>query len=302
MLKAIMRKTSFVIHFDSLFWPLKKESELIDPSYFKIADRFFRLAEKYGFKYTIFVIGKDLENPAIREKIKCWHEAGHEIANHSYSHDINLGTFKKEKIKEDVLRSHELIYRATGEEPRGFVSPAWSISDNLLEVLKEAGYSYDISAFPSYFMFPMLLKLAALNKKNPEKQPNGESIGKSLLNFLMPKQPYKKNGIVVLPLPVTPILQMPCWHTASFIFGKNLFNGVLRKCLSAYDNFYYVMHPADLADLNDIPAEFRDKLEMFERMNVPLAEKEKHLDLSFQTMLGERKEIVTLGQMSKELI
>ena len=54
-----------------------------DPSFFEVADRFLLLAEKYSFKLTIFVIGRDLENPLNQEAVKKWAAMGHEIGNHS---------------------------------------------------------------------------------------------------------------------------------------------------------------------------------------------------------------------------
>ena len=60
---------------------------MADPSFLYSAERFFELGSKYNFKYTIFIVGKDLENPEVAARVRSWAESGHEIGNHSYTHD-----------------------------------------------------------------------------------------------------------------------------------------------------------------------------------------------------------------------
>ena len=59
-----MKKICLNINFDSLFFPLSLDRRTVrDPSYFQIADRFFEALDRVDARATIFVIGRDLENP-----------------------------------------------------------------------------------------------------------------------------------------------------------------------------------------------------------------------------------------------
>lgn len=312
------KSASFSLNFDSLFCYRSSKSDRPDPSFFKIADRFFYLAQKYNnFKYTIFIIGKDLESPEIFSRVREWSDAGHEIGNHSYSHNINLGTLPKNKIEYEVLKAHELITKCIGKEPRGFISPSWSASGQLADILIKENYLYDTSMFPTWLVIPFLLILRATNRKELITYPSGKEIKNRLLNFIAPKTPYfvssksvikeQERGLLMIPLPVTPVLQIPCWHTVSLIFEEKSFskfwsNKILYKCLKKYDNFYYVMHPADLLDMeHDITQEEKKLLSGFERMDIALQTKMRSLT-DAMNLISEGRRIITLEEMAKEIM
>jgi hypothetical protein len=277
------------INFDALYWPLKQKPPSRDPSYFSVADRFMKLAEKYNFKYTIFVIGKDLENAEIAARVKSWSEAGHEIANHSWSHNPHFGNLTKEKQEYEILRAHEIITRVTGREPRGFTAPAWSFSAAAAGILQKKNYLYDASVFPGLFSFLMIARLKIMDRNYWLKGRAG--------HLFAPQKPHFIGGLLEMPLPVTPLLRLPVWHTARFVFGKNIFTATLKKCLVERGAFYYVMHPADLADGSDL-ADVRIPLE---RINIPLIKKEKYIEESFGILCKDSK-IITMKEMAENII
>lgn len=138
-------KTCFNINFDSLgSFLFEKNKDFSDPTFFQIADRFFELSNKYGFKYTIFVIGKDLEDTKIAQRVREWSKQGHEIGNHSYSHRLNLGHLAYGELEDEVVRSHEIISRICQKEPRGFIAPAWATSPDLIDILIKHNYLQDL--------------------------------------------------------------------------------------------------------------------------------------------------------------
>lgn len=130
-----------------------------DPCYGPVADRFMELADRYGFRYTIFVVGGDLRDPALRPVVRSWQKAGHEIGNHSLEHLQNLAELTTEQIREQIASSEDLIADAVGQRPVGFTAPGWSISGRVIEVLLERGYAYDCSLFPSPLMPVTQLRL-----------------------------------------------------------------------------------------------------------------------------------------------
>ena len=163
-----MKYAAININFDSLSEMYGFPKGYRDPSFFEISKRFFSLSEKYGFKYSIYVIGKDLEEDQHARAVKEWSDRGHEIGNHSWSHPLNLGALPPDDIRRQVRSAHEIIARVTGRAPRGFIAPGWSTSKELVKALIEMDYVYDTSTFPSWVLYPMMAKML-WNHKGGEK-------------------------------------------------------------------------------------------------------------------------------------
>lgn len=301
------KKIAININFDSLYWLCGGDVEKFKfPSYFSVADRFFSFSEKYGFKYSIFVIGQDLQNKEVFARVRSWSEAGHEIGNHSWSHVSNLGILSDSKMEYEVMKSHELITQCTGKEPRGFIAPSWCASRRLLRLLAQNNYLYDTSIFPTYFIFALWLKLR-LNSIGTSRKHN---IRTKQLFFQMPfsfgkRTPYIKEyegkKIVELPMPTAGYLRLPCWHTMNFVFGSEAVLGAADKILKISDNFYYVVHPADLQDYNnDLNDDIRGKIKSLERTMVPLEKKKEYMENVLRKLQNEG-EFVTLEKMAGDI-
>ncbi len=313
------RLVAMNINYDSLFFPLTIDRQKYrDPSFYQIADRFFALSEKYNFKYTIFAIGRDLENPEVFARIRSWAAAGHEIGNHTYTHETRLGTLPRGEMETEVLKSHEIITRCTGKEPRGFISPTWNVSPELVGVLLKANYIYDTSIFPSYFIYLLLLKLKLMKQGRGPKivDTTFSARGDKPVPFFASRKPYfvsphslikkEKEGLLMLPLPVTPLLRIPCWHTISFVFGQKFMRYVLKSCLRAYDNFYYVMHPRDYFDPAgdfepDFVRQYKDELSVFEGFSIPFSKKEKIMQENMEIVAASGRRFVTLYEMAMNI-
>jgi len=81
------------------------------------------------------------ESPDLVRKIS---NRGHEVASHGYSHQMTNG-LSKEEIRRDIVRSKNLLEAITGTQVLGYRAPSFSINEDLLDVLKEAGFLYDSS-------------------------------------------------------------------------------------------------------------------------------------------------------------
>ena len=77
------------INFDSLNENLGFPKSYRDPSFFEVFDRFLEFSNEFNFKYSIYIIGKDLENPEINSRVKAWSQAGHEIGNPKFSFKLS---------------------------------------------------------------------------------------------------------------------------------------------------------------------------------------------------------------------
>ena len=307
------------INFDSLFFPLSIDRQsMTDPFFIGAADRFFQMSAKYNFKYSIFIVGKDLENPEVFARVKSWSEAGHEIGNHSYTHNPNLGSLPREQMEYEVMKSHELITKCTGKEPRGFISPSWSTSGDLIDILIKNNYLYDTSIFPSYFQYLVLLKLMILTKgEHKNFHPSFSARKDKWAFFFAPKKPYfirpdslikkQSDGLLMMPLPVATPLRFPVWHTMYFIFGKKFTNWLLKRAILENEYFYYLLHPRDLADYEkDLPQslkdEHHDEMSVFESLELPIDKKIDFVENALRTIAQSGRQFVTLETMAEKII
>lgn len=303
----VVKYAAVNINFDSLGEAYGFPTDYRDPSFHAIADRFFAIADKYGFKYSIYIIAKDLERPENRAAVRRWSEMGHEIGNHTYHHRVNLGALSSAELDEEIGRAHGLIGETTGVAPTGFIAPVWATSQRVLEKLIELGYTYDTSAHPSWLMLPSLLKMTVNHLGNERmwsflsRRDYGYFLAGSRHPFLTNGDLYgrgydpSKRALTVLPLPSTPT-RMACWHTLAFMFDWPVFERILKSCLASLDTFYYLVHPADLAQPADLDPSMKLHLE---RLDVPLATKIAHLERSIEHMLSDGRRIVTMHKLAR---
>jgi peptidoglycan/xylan/chitin deacetylase (PgdA/CDA1 family) len=292
------RLYSVCLHLDSFAeaagWPAGFE----DPAFGVVLDRLLEVAAKWNIRYSVFVIGKDLESAVARRRIRELADAGHEVGNHSWHHHLGLGGMRPEVIRTEITRAHEAIVAAAGKPPAGFVAPAWSYSKHFFPVLSRLGYRYDASAFPSPLMYAMLGK-ATLNHLNRiPKLLNMLSRRDWLVPLLHSREPsIVEDGMVELPVPTTAgLIPMATWHTLGFVMSCDRHLRLLRKALSTRRFFYYVIHPADFASTGDLPADYHCSLE---RLDVGMSYKTSLLNQSLEVLASSGRRQVTMNELSQ---
>lgn len=302
----IQKPLAFSINFDSFNYNFDFPKNYKDQTFLSIFDRFLNFSTRFKFKYSIYIIGRDLENPEITARVKEWSQAGHEIGNHSYSHIQNLGAHSYSKIEYEILKSHEIILKCTSKEPRGFIAPGWAASKKIAKILIKNNYLYDTSIFPSLLLYPGIVKNAINHFSRPKEIMNIIRREDYLYPLLKPLHPYfadenysmttinNKKKLVVLPLPTLSRIRGSMWHTLWFIFGEQYCKKELKKYLDNYEYFYYLMHPADLADHRDIGG----RKTTMERMNVDLREKMGYMQTVFGLIANSKRPIVTLEELA----
>ena len=78
------------------------------------------------------------------EMVKEIANRGHEIAHHGYMHEPPSSLTRDQEI--EVIESGIRILRnITGEQPQGYRSPSWELSEHSLELLTDYGFIYDSS-------------------------------------------------------------------------------------------------------------------------------------------------------------
>ncbi len=104
-------------------------------------------SEVRGPTATFFVLGWIAER--YPELVRSIAERGHEIASSGYEHR-RLSTFSREQFQDDLARTREALERAVRHRIHGHRVSGWMHERQLwaLDVLAEAGYTYDSSLRP----------------------------------------------------------------------------------------------------------------------------------------------------------
>lgn len=227
--------------------------------------RFLDLFAKYNIKATFFLVGKDGESKEKIELIRRISNAGHEIANHTYSHVFGFRKLSKEEKIKEIGKSEEIIYNITGKKPCGFKTPGFDFDLETLNLLRGRGYLYDSSIIPTP-VYPLILRMNRFFSGG-EKRTHGPKLswvfaphklyypssgniikeGKSSTEKEGSNEP-RKIPLKEVPCSVMPLLRLPYHPTFAAKFGLPYFN--LSFQLNNYFGSYlnYAFHAADLAD------------------------------------------------------
>jgi polysaccharide deacetylase family protein (PEP-CTERM system associated) len=104
------------------------------------------MLDAHGARATFFVLGWVAQRcPSLVERIAA---GGHEVASHGYGHDL-LGDLTPNDFRADVTRSKALLEDISGRAVRGYRAPSFSITDWAIPILRDAGFEYDSSVFPT---------------------------------------------------------------------------------------------------------------------------------------------------------
>ena len=300
-----MKYVGISLNLDSLGEAYGFPKHFIDDKAFSIGlERIQKLSSKYKFPLTIFVVGRDLENKKNYYLLKKFCENYNiEIANHSYNHLFEFGKLDEASIISEIHKSHEIIYNCTKQEPKGFISPNWSISKNVIKHLIKLNYEYDTSFYPSIFLYPMLLKIFFNHKKNLKKAIGVLNRKDYLVPFYTKLRPFfldekmnivKNNksskSILEFTMPTLNRFDVPIWHTVGYVFGWKYLEKKLKKFMKKQLPFFYLIHPADFLGKEDLDTRFSHSLY---RMDLSYEEKisflEKIFDLISQHNFSGKK-------------
>jgi hypothetical protein len=183
------------------------------PSYLDIlVPRVLEFLEKRDLRITFFVVGQDaalIKNQAVIRSIS---EAGHEIGNHSFSHEPWLHLYSREKVQKEIEAAEEQIAEVVGHRPVGFRGPGFSLSEATLDILVQRGYLYDASTLPTfigplariYYFLTSHLSKAELNQRS--------ALFGSTRDGFRPLKPYRwrgEDGVLEIPVTTMPVFRCP---------------------------------------------------------------------------------------------
>ena len=111
-------------------------------------DRLLELLGEADVRATFFVLGWVAER--FPDLVKRIHQAGHELASHSYDHGLVYDKTPDE-FRRDLRRAKTAIEQASGVAVQGYRAPSFSVVERslwALDVLVDEGYTYDSSIYP----------------------------------------------------------------------------------------------------------------------------------------------------------
>jgi hypothetical protein len=124
-----------------------------DPLVPRALPRFLDLCDALGIRATLFCVGQDVTDPAVANLLRQAHQAGHELASHSHTHDYRLGQQTPAAIRADLDLAADAIQSLCGQRPVGFRAPGYNLGRPLARAVQETGHAYDSSMFPSWPYF-----------------------------------------------------------------------------------------------------------------------------------------------------
>lgn len=282
--------------------PLRLRATIVE----KVLLRFEELFAEAEIPATFFVVGIELDkNPGAKKIMKRLVDAGHELANHTYTHPYDLCRLPEQIIEQEIRRAHEVVADAVGKEPCGFRAPGYFVNNKIFEVLANHGYAYDASMFPSppYYVAKMAVMAAmALRGRT------SASILGDVRCFLSPTDPYRPDikspwqkgqaPFMELPVAVVPNLRIPAIGTLLAVSPPKMRKWVLNQ-MKKRAFFNLELHGIDLADavIDSIPTELAGRQP---DLRVPYTSKRQ----TFLECIRELKleyRFVTLAQAASEL-
>lgn len=256
------------------------------PSYLDIVgETIVDRMRQHGLTITVFVVGQDAALDRNRAALRAISDAGHEIGNHSFSHEPWFHEFTDEETHREIALAEEHIERATGQRPRGFRGPGFSLSQRAVAVLSSRGYLYDASTFPT-FLGPIARAYYFWNARHltaAEKAKRKNLYG-TTAEGLRPLKPYRCPETDLLEIPVTtmPLSRMPM-HMSYIVYlalrspavAMTYLHTALALCRARGVEPSFLLHPLDFVsgdkvkELSFFPGmntTTQFKLELFDRI------------------------------------
>ncbi len=173
---------------------------------------------------TFFVLGWIARRmPSLVREI---HAAGHEVASHGDNHQL-CPDQPEQELRRDLARSKALLEDLLGQKVDGYRAPSFSISMRTLELIREAGYSYDAS----YNSFALHGRYGRVNKNGKSKKGIALDLGQGF--FELPLSNLNMFGSC-----------LPCCGGGYFrLLPAPIFKSGVRRILKRDGAYHFYMHP-----------------------------------------------------------
>ncbi|CAM3577635.1 polysaccharide deacetylase family protein [Erysipelothrix urinaevulpis] len=96
-----------------------------DGPHWEVTEKIMDTLEKYDGQGTFFMVGQRVEESKDYPRIvKSVLDRGHQLANHSYSHE-NFNSLEKKPLNEQIDKTNDIFYKATGYKGPYMVRPPY---------------------------------------------------------------------------------------------------------------------------------------------------------------------------------
>jgi hypothetical protein len=277
------------------------------PSYLEVVvPRVLRFLQARNLTITFFIVGQDAALQKNHDLLKAIADAGHEIGNHSFHHEPWMHLYSLEQVETELARAEDHIENATGQRPRGFRAPGYSLSRMVLSVLARKGYLYDASTFPS-LLAPLARSYYFTTAKfNAEQRHQRAMLGGTLRDGLRPIKPYRwqmeTTTVIEIPVTTMPLLRTPIHVT--YLFGlaclsrevaHSYFKAALKLCRLTGTAPSLLLHPTDFLGCDDV-----SELSFIPGMSLPSEEKLQFVSLVLRR-LSDQFTILRIQQHASRL-
>jgi len=230
-----------------------------DPVYLEGIERFAALLDRRKLSTTFFVTGKDLEIERKCAALKDIAAAGHELANHSYSHILGLTTLDDAAIEQEITKTQHMFESRLGMTPIGFRAPGYDIDERILRILHTSGFKYDSSLLPTYWGFVMRVvdRHISRSRKRTKRQFGKTSYGKAPLHPYFPDPSdiirlVPEGPLIELPVSVTPFFRLPIHFGAGIKMGLGHVLRTLKTYAKRNIELNYVFHGVDFVGMDSL--------------------------------------------------
>lgn len=277
------------------------------PSYLDlVVPRILAMLDEFGLKITFFIVGQDAALEKNKRAISRIVEAGHEIANHSFSHEPWLQRYSREQLELEFEQVEAALARHTTEKLVGFRGPGFSCSPDVIRVLLERGYRYDCSTFPT-FLGPLarayFFLRSSFNSAEREKRKNLFGCWTDGFQRLKPYHwTTDEQQLLEIPVSTIPVVRLP-YHLSYVLylsqFSEWLSSRYVGVALGLSRMFRVqpsvLLHPLDFLGCDDEP-----DLAFFPAMNLP-SQKKLRVVRSTLSRLTKHFEVLPMGQHAARL-
>jgi hypothetical protein len=218
-------------------------------------ERLIAWANELQIPLTWFVVGRDTANPNFVATLRVAIESGHELANHTEDHRYDLVRLPIAQQEVQIRAAQEHLEQSFGHRPVGFRAPGYTVTDTLLDLVEQAGMTYDSSVFPcpAYYAAKALV-LAGQRLIGRQSR----SILDSPRVLSAPTMPYRRgrpytcrgSGLVEIPVQVIPWCRFPFIGTTLTSAGQTCARGLARS-LVGIRLINLELHPIDLLSAAD---------------------------------------------------
>lgn len=254
--------------------------------------RMLELFAAAGVRATFFLIAEEAGRHP--ETLRAIAAAGHEVGCHSWTHRLPFDVSDPQRAKLELGDARQRLEQLAGAPVVGFRAPSWGATPTLIARLREAGFRYDASSFPSWMLF--VLRWSVARRSDSEAGRLGASLRQGLFARAAPHRLAGAGEpvLVEIPLCTTPLARLPYYHTLRFLLPAPVFAGLaaaarLRRMPS------YAFHAVDFLGVQDDALDPR--IARHPGMERPLQDK---LDLARRSVseLARGRRVVPLRELA----